>query len=113
LAETRTGLLLALALLAAIPARAGADLEAASQSYQSTRAYESLAHLTDLISIGTPRARVEELLGDPDYSPVDGQVYYSSNDGGASAPGLIIDYRDANGIETPGVVEMHFGMIRE
>jgi hypothetical protein len=37
-----------------------------------------------------PRAEVEQLLGEPDYSPTDGQYYYSSN---RNKLGLVVDYR--------------------
>lgn len=106
-------LLPVIGVLLAMPALAGAGLDSASQTYRSTRALDSLAHLADLIPPGTPRSRVEALLGEPDYSPVDGQVYYSSQDNGASADSLVIDYRDANGTVTSSVQDRQFGPIGE
>lgn len=52
------------------------------------------------IRIGMTRARVEAILGEPDYSPVDGQYYFSTPGdcemvpGVAAGCGYIIDYRD-------------------
>jgi hypothetical protein len=37
-----------------------------------------------------PRVEVERMLGAPDYSPVEGQYYYSSD---RHNQGLVVDYR--------------------
>ena len=42
-----------------------------------------------------PRSKVEEILGEPEYSPVEGQYYYSSNRKNAKGVlvGLVVEYR--------------------
>ena len=42
-----------------------------------------------------PRSKVEEILGEPDYSPVEGQYYYSSNRENSEGVtiGLVLEYR--------------------
>jgi hypothetical protein len=51
--------------------------------------------LTKLLKVGMPRAKVEEILGEPDYSPVEGQYYYSSNRENSKGVivGLVVEYR--------------------
>ena len=77
-----------------------------SARYKKTRAYQSLKLLSKRLKIGMPRSKVEELLGEPDYSPVDGQYYYSSNRNNSKGVviGLAVEYRKtsyrADGIHT-------------
>ena len=66
------------------------------------------------------RQSVERLLGEPDYSPIDGQYYYSSDrtssmaDQGREADlGLIVDYRDPEGAVTESLYEYWLGPIGE
>ena len=66
-----------------------------SARYRKTRDYRSLKILIKRLKVGMPRARVEEVLGEPDYSPVEGQYYYSSdrkNSKGVTI-GLVVEYR--------------------
>jgi len=80
----------------------------ASVSYKSKRDYASLVTIHGHLANGMPRADVERLLGEPDYSPTEGQYYYSSDrkeaSGGGDRPpatlGLVVDYRDANDLVT-------------
>lgn len=77
-----------------------------SARYKKSRAYQSLKLLTRRLKIGMPRSKVEELLGEPDYSPVDGQYYYGSNRTNSKGVimGLVVEYRKtsyrADGIHT-------------
>lgn len=56
-----------------------AALDAASRQYQAERSYRSLVILHAALELGMPRDQVEGLLGPPEYSPIDGQVYYGSD----------------------------------
>ena len=69
---------------------------------------------------GFPRTKLEKLLSKPDYSPTEGQYYYSSDrriflkdEGGDTVFGLIVDYRDEKGNVTDSVQEFTFGRIGE
>ena len=55
------------------------SVEQASRHHRSHRNYDSLKILHNQLYIGMPRAEVESLLGEPDYSPIDGQYYYASD----------------------------------
>jgi hypothetical protein len=69
------------------------------------------------------RTVVEDLLGEPDYSPVEGQYYYSSDrkdyveaEGTKDTQvtiGLVIDYRDNNGVVTEQLQTFQIGPIGE
>lgn len=80
-------------------------LERASRSYRDRQDLASLEVLHSHLAQGLPRVEVERLLGEPDYSPIDGQYYYGSappppggDHGEPEAPvGLVVDYRDASG----------------
>ena len=50
----------------------------------------NLEELTKQLKQGLPKEDVEKILGLPDYSPIDGLFYYSS-EGSAS---LVVDYRN-------------------
>lgn len=67
----------------------------ASQRYKRTRDYTSLKTLTGCLKLGMPQSEVESLLGEPDYSPIEGQYYYSSNRKNAEGVilGLVVEYR--------------------
>ena len=111
-------LLLVLALLPVLAGCAGPGLDAASRQYQAERDYESLVALLAALKPGMPRAQVERLLGPPDYSPIDGQVYYSSDarDESRDPPatiGLVLDYRDRTGADLGTLQTIRFGPIGE
>jgi hypothetical protein len=66
-----------------------------SARYKKSRDYRSLRVLTKRLKVGMPRAKVEEVLGEPDYSPVEGQYYYSSDRENSKGVilGLVVEYR--------------------
>lgn len=66
-----------------------------SVRYQKTRNYRSLKVLVRQLKIGMPRSKVECFLGEPDYSPVEGVYYYSSDKMNAKGItlGLVVEYR--------------------
>ena len=82
------------------------SLQKASSSYKKNRDYESFKRISAHLSKGMRRAAVEHLMGEPDYSPAEGQYYYSSDhevylEDSSISPlkvpvGVVIDYRDAN-----------------
>ena len=95
-------------------------LEEASASYKQNKDYASLEQLYQELFKGMQRKEVVRLLGEPDYSPIDGQYYYSTDRSNYSqeqkrevAAGLVIDYRDSNGYETEKLQEYWFGLIAE
>ncbi|UTW45128.1 hypothetical protein KFE80_12280 [bacterium SCSIO 12696] len=79
------------------------ELENASASYKSNHDYESLAKIHASLTEGMRKSDVEMLLGESDYSPIEGQYYYSSDryspiEGSGNPPttanvGLIVEYR--------------------
>jgi outer membrane protein assembly factor BamE (lipoprotein component of BamABCDE complex) len=96
------------------------SLEHASEDYRHNRGYTSLETICNVFYIGMPRSEVERLLGAPDYSPIDGQYYYSSDrsvesqdQGGSVSTGLVVDYRDASGNVTDTLHEFTLGPIGE
>lgn len=100
-----------------------APLERARISYQASRDYGSLATIHASLAKGMGRAAVERLLGEPGYSPTDGQFYYLSKrevdlDGGRDGYGLVplgvvVDYRDGNGAVTDKLQTFWIGPIGE
>jgi hypothetical protein len=65
-------------------------LQRASAHYQERRDDPSLEVISHHLQVGMPRGQVTSLLGPPDYSPTDGQDYYSAAD---SKRVLVVDYR--------------------
>jgi len=101
------------AVLAAAPlvflAACGASaLERASASYRRDHDCASLEAIAKDVK-GTPTARVEALLGPPEYEPTPGQHYYSSNRSDCS---LVLDYRHADQL-TDTVQDVEVGAIGE
>ena len=102
--------------------RSGPSVEDASASYKNQRDYASLAAINGHLVKGMPRDEVERLLGAPDYSPTEGQYYYSSDrkepspDPANRPPatvGLVVDYRDADGSVTDRLQSFTLGPIGE
>jgi outer membrane protein assembly factor BamE (lipoprotein component of BamABCDE complex) len=94
--------------------------EEASASYKQNKDYASLEQIYSKLSNGMQRMEVERLLGEPDYSPIDGQYYYSTDRSDYSeeqkrevAAGLVVDYRDKNGDVTDTLQEYWLGVIAE
>ncbi len=81
------------AVLASI--RCSDPVSRASDSYRKAHDYSSLSVLVGALRLGQPRAEVEKLLGPPDYSPIGGLFYYSSDrkTEGGTPVGLIVEYR--------------------
>ncbi len=91
-----------------------------SAKYKNSKDYRSLEAIFKTFSKGMPRTEVKRLLGESDYSPVNGQYYYSSNqsvyseDQDRKVPvGLVVDYRDKNGLITEMLQEFWMGPIGE
>jgi peptidoglycan/xylan/chitin deacetylase (PgdA/CDA1 family) len=84
------------------------SLDEARRSYATHRDYQSLVTLHAELAQGMERDAVIALLGEPDYSPIDGQSYYSSDkveanpdpDYPDAVVGLVVEYRDAAGEDT-------------
>jgi len=96
------------------------SLESASASYKQHRYYTSLEKIYKNLSSGMYRKEVVRLLGEPDYSPINGQYYYSSNGSEYSeeqkreiSVGLVVDYRDENGEITERLQQFWLGPIAE
>ncbi|MBS8226968.1 hypothetical protein DYI42_12060 [Vannielia litorea] len=95
-----------------------AELAAAAESFRDNRDAASLEAVSARIGPGTKRSEVEELIGPPTYSPVDGVAMYASNDRQQVGErdltlGLIIDYRDADAKLTDSVQTISYGPIGE
>ena len=71
------------------------DISRLSVRFREHHDCESLNRLAGHLHLGMSRAEVERLLGKPDYSPIDGQYYYSSDRRTESGTpiGLIVEYR--------------------
>jgi len=116
------GLLILFMLVAACD-RTDPALQQASSSYQSRRDYASLEILASGLHQGMARTAVERLLGEADYSPVDGQYYYAANPPATrnspvqqqqyGSPGLILDYRNPEGELTGQLQHFELGLIGE
>lgn len=95
----------------------------ASTSYKAHRDYRSLKTIYHSLKKGMQRQDVEHLLGAPDYSPIEGMYYYSSDREeplGEGAPphmkavvGIILDYRDTEGMLTDRLQQFSIGPIGE
>jgi outer membrane protein assembly factor BamE (lipoprotein component of BamABCDE complex) len=95
-------------------------IEEASRSYKQNKNYASLEIIHKNISKGMQRKQVENLLGEPDYSPVNGQYYYSSDQSSyveeqerQISIGLVVDYRDNNNVVTKSLENYWLGPIGE
>jgi len=79
----------------------------AVSSYKANKDYASLEVLYEHLRKGMTHSEVKALLGEPDYSPITGQEYYSSDQRAAAEEtgvedpvGLVTDYRDEQGKPT-------------
>ena len=75
-------------------------LEQASASYKTRHDHASLVIIFKALRKGLHKSHVDELLGGPDYSPTQGQYYYSSDrrervegNPNSVSVGLVLDYR--------------------
>ncbi len=94
----------------------------AGDSYKAHRDYASLEIIYRYLSKGMEQGAVEELLGEPDYSPIEGQYYYSSElrkieirgeEQVEVSVGLIVDYRNEQGILTDKLQSFQMGSLGE
>lgn len=95
-------------------------IENAGAEYRLDRSYKSLEVIYKNLSPGMQRKEIERLLGEPDYSPGDGQDYYSSDRSvyveeqeREVVVGLVVDYQDKNGAVTETLQEFWLGPIGE
>jgi hypothetical protein len=79
----------------ALAQSSGAARTSCTERYRKTRDYKCLRALVKRLRLGMPQSGVEALLGEPDYSPIEGQYYYSSNRRAANGEtiGLVVEYR--------------------
>jgi outer membrane protein assembly factor BamE (lipoprotein component of BamABCDE complex) len=98
------------------------SLKQASISYKTNHDYASLKVIYNSLSTGMSRTEVDNLLGEPDHSPIDGQYYYLSDRKEPPEPGMdnikvpvgmVISYRDKSGQITDKIQEISFGPIGE
>ncbi len=97
-------------------------LQQASDSYKKNRDYESLKVINSRLFKGMKRTSVEQLLGAADYSPTEGQYYYSSdheeyldeeNKNHKATVGIVVDYRNEEGAVTEKLHSFWLGPIGE
>ncbi len=96
------------------------SVEKASVTYKRDKSYASLEIIAGGFFKGMRRAEIERQLGEADYSPTDGQYYYSSDrsvyveeQDRKVTVGLVVDYRDENGITTETLQIFRLGPIGE
>lgn len=105
------------------------ELVQASRSYKTHGDYASLEMIHRHLRNGMLRSKVEELLGEADYSPIAGQYYYSSDRysseqqaagkgheqvaQNALIVGLVVDYRNDQGELTWQLQSFWLGPIGE
>lgn len=111
-------LLLTVFLLLPLPACGGQkELAQAASSWRQRKDSVSLEIIHRHLRLGMLRAEVEGLLGEPDYSPIEGQEYYAARreekttDG--PPPTLVVDYRNAQGETTAALHEFWLGAVGE
>ncbi len=111
-------LLLTVFLLLPLPVCGGQkELTQAVDSWRQQRDAASLQIIHRHLHQGMPQVEVEGLLGEPDYSPIEGQQYYASRRDKAEQSGppptLVVDYRDAQGEITAVLHEFWLGEVGE
>lgn len=109
-----------IALLCLVGCANASDLDEAAQKYREHRDYASLSVVAGHLTKGMPRQEVEVLLGPPDYSPVAGTYFYSSDrrefskEAGRELPtGLVVEFRDRSGKVTERLESWSLGPIGE
>jgi hypothetical protein len=115
-------LLLAILLISCV-AQAQPLLEQASSSYKLRKDYASLEVIHRHLALGMARPAVETLLGEADYSPIEGQYYYLSDrqerlkdageEQGEASVGLVLDYRNKQGELTDALQTFWLGVLGE
>lgn len=109
-----------LILLLASCAKSVTSIKNASAQYKLNRDYASLVIIYKTLSKGISRTDVLALLGEPDYSPTEGQYYYSSSRSeyskerdGNVVVGLVVDYRNERDTLTKFLQKFWLGPIGE
>ncbi len=72
------------------------ELSRLSAGFRKEHDLRSLTLILGHLSLGMPRAEVEQILGRPDYSPIEGLYYYAVSDRKTEEGtpiGLIVEYR--------------------
>ncbi len=87
-----------------------APIQQASHTYKESGDYRSLEKLTTYIHKGMPVSEVIQLLGEPVYSPIEGQFYYTSDSNDAETGfvlGVVIYYtrEDSTHPSSPWILE--------
>ena len=70
-------------------------IQQASQTYKKSGDYRSLEMLAAYLHKGMPESEVKQLLGEPVYSPIEGQYYYASDSADVETHfvlGLVVNY---------------------
>lgn len=99
------------------------SLRRVSTHYKAHKDYASLKMIYKHLGRGMKRSKVENLLGEPDYSPINGQYYYSSDreeypegstaDQNKVPVGLVVDYRNPLGVLTNELQTLWLGPVGE
>ena len=98
------------------------QVEQAGSSYRTHKDYAGLELISRHLHTGMTRSEVEALLGEADYSPIEGQEYYSSDRREAVGSGkerryitvgLVVEYRDEQGELTGQLQRFWLGRIGE
>lgn len=99
---------------------AASQVETASIEYKQYINYESLQKIHDKLFVGMNQSEVVRLLGEPDYSPIEGQYYYSTDRYEYSEEqdrevtvALVVDYRKEDGKITEKLHDFWLGKISE
>ncbi len=110
-------LLMTVFLLLPLSAGGGQELAPAVDSWRQRKDTASLEVIHRHLRRGMPQVEVEGLLGEPDYSPIEGQQYYASRrdktEQSGPPPTLVVDYRDAQGRLTSVLHEFWLGAVGE
>ncbi len=96
------------------------QVETAIDEYKQYRSYDSLMVIHEELYVGMYQSEVIRFLGEPDYSSVEGQFYYSTDryeyseeQGREVVVGLVVDYRNEKGKITEKLRNFWVGKIGE
>ncbi len=79
-------------------------------TYKKSGDYRSLETLVTYLHKGVPESEVKQLLGEPVYSPIEGQYYYASDSADVNTHfvlGLVVNYtrQDSTNPTSPWILE--------
>lgn len=96
------------------------SIENASANYKAKKDYKSLETLYNHLSENRSRQEADRLLGEPDISPIEGLFFYASTHSKYSIVqsqdviyGLVVDYRNKNGMVTRKIQALWIGPMDE